>query len=238
MTGPAISPWLRIPVGLEEGPSGFTHVHSLTIPGCSATGSDTEDALRAFERVLPEWLDLLASLGEPIPAPSEEIEITVDEWIATEAAVSAGESDVLFRADLAPLTDADIRGGLALLGELRGRLLSRIRRASNQDLARGTGDGPDARAVLDELARAQWWVLTRLGASPLALVPERVVARLDTAMALIVERLTNLPADARDRAIELEGETWTPRKVLRRLLWIEWSLGGAAIRAIESGTAA
>ncbi len=238
MNGPPVSPWIRIPVGLEEGPSGYTHVHALTIPGCSATGSDTDDAIRAFETILPGWLDLLASLGEPMPLSTQEIEVAVDEWIATEAAVSSGESDVLFQADLAPLTDAEIRLGLALLGELRGRLLSRIRRASNEDLSRGTEDGPDARVVLDELARAQWWVLTRLGASPLALVPERVVARLDTAMALIVERLTNLPADARDRVLELEGESWTPRKVLRRLLWIEWSLGGAAIRAIESETAA
>jgi predicted RNase H-like HicB family nuclease len=238
MKDPVISPWTRIAVGLEEGPSGFTHAHALTIPGCSATGTDTDDALRSFQMILPEWLELLAAIGETIPPPSTEIEIAVDEWIATDAAVSGGESDVLFEADRVPLTDPGIRLGLSLLGSLRGRLLTHVRRASNEELARAMADGPDARLVLDELARAQWWTLTRLGASPLALVPERVVARLDTAMALVVERFTTLPANARNREIELEGELWTPRKVLRRLIWLEWNLGSTAIRAIEAGTAA
>jgi hypothetical protein len=116
---------------------------------------------------------------------------------------------------------------------MRAALLPHIRRAKDEDLARIPAGDTDVRMILDELARAQWWLLTRLGASPLGLIPERVVARLDTAMALVVDRLAQLPMDARDRVIEFDGEVWSPRKVLRRLVLLEATLGDLAIRAME-----
>lgn len=236
MTTPAPFDWTQIPVGLEEGDSGHIHVHALTIPGCVATGYGSDEALRAFHAALPEWLLLLADLGEPIPPRDSEIEITVDEWLTSTAEVSAGESHVLFAADRQPLADVDIQHGLAMLGTLRERLIPLIRHAANARLEGNSLAAPDARLILDEMARAQWWILTRLGASPLALVPDRVTSRLDTSMALIVQQLGHLPADARGRVIELDGELWSPRKVLRRLIWTEWALGGAAIRTLDAAS--
>ena len=70
----------------------------------------------------------------------------------------------------------------------------------------------------------------------MAEVPGHPIGRLDTAMALVVQQFTALPAGDRGRDLELEGERWTPRKVLRRLLWLEWSLGGAArLTLLEEG---
>lgn len=229
----SVSGWSRVSVGLEESDGGYVHAHALTIPGLVTTGFGAEDALREFERVLPRWFAFLSEAREPIPGPEVEIEIAVDEWVSTELAVAAGESDAFFDADRAPLTDAEIRLGLALLGGMRAALLPHIRRAKDEDLARIPAGDTDVRMILDELARAQWWLLTRLGASPLGLIPERVVARLDTAMALVVDRLAQLPMDARDRVIEFDGEVWSPRKVLRRLVLLEATLGDLAIRAME-----
>jgi hypothetical protein len=65
-------------------------------------------------------------------------------------------------------------------------------------------------------------------------VPDRLLGRLDTAMALVVQQLTNLDDDARERVLELDGEKWSPRKVVRRLLWLEWALGGAVLRAVDA----
>ncbi|MQA90123.1 MAG: hypothetical protein GEU90_07800 [Gemmatimonas sp.] len=226
----------RFPVGLEEAVDGATHVHSFSIPGCAATGSNKEAALEAFAPVLSTWIRYLSEQGEASVPGSDELEIVVEEWISTAADVSSGESQACFEADRAPIGADELLNGLQRIGTLRGQLVPLVRRMSNEQLERIGDPQYTLRTILDELARAQWWVLTRLGASPLAQVPEGVVARLDTAMALVVQVLANLPPQARNRTLELEGEEWTARKVLRRLLWLEWSLGAAAIHALRSET--
>jgi predicted RNase H-like HicB family nuclease len=220
-----------IPVGLEEGPDGATLVHALALPGCVGAGATRDEALAVFPRVLSAWLHFLASAGEPVPAADQELEIAVDEWIRTDANVAAGESDACFDADLRPLTAGDIDQALRRLGMLRGALLARIRRLPDAELDRAHGSWT-LRRTLEELARAQWWTLSRLGASPLGDAPDQTLGRLDTAMALVVQHLSHLPPEAWGGVLDLEGETWTPRKVLRRLLWLEWSAGRIAERII------
>jgi len=221
-----------ISVGLEEGADGAFLVHSLSPPGCVAGGATREEALASFEGELHTWLEDLVALGERLPAADAELQITVDDWVRTDANVEAGESTACFEEDLRPLDAAEIQAGLQRLGDLRGLLLTRIRRIPDAELDRAFGDGWTVRRTLDELARAQWWTLSRLGASPLAEIPVRTLARLDTAMALVVQQFTReVPKDP-GRALELEGEVWTPRKVMRRLLWLEWTLGRVARAAL------
>lgn len=218
----------RISVGLEEGTDGSILAHGLTLPGCAAWGATPPRAVAAFERALPEWLRLLAAAGEPPPPPDAELELCVDEWVRTDADVRAGASVACFAADLAALGEPEIAGGLRLLGELRGRLLTGLRRLPAAALDAESPAGWTARQILEELARATWWTLSRLGATPLAGLPASTLGRLDTAMALAVQQLAQLPPERRGTHLVLEGEAWTPRKVLRRLLWHEWALGRAA----------
>lgn len=229
-------------VGIEEGTDGAALVHSLGFPGCVAFGATPQEALDAYAEELTEWLAFRESVALPVPPREAELEIAVDEWVASAAAVDQGESEVCFEADLAPLTDAEISEGLHLLGDLRGRLLRALRTLPRGALEEMSGEGMTLRRIVDELARAQWWTLTRLGASPLAEIPESALGRLDTAMALVVQQLTGFARAERgaddgdgdgDAALEIEGEFWTPRKVLRRLLWLEWWLGKAALAALE-----
>ncbi|HSU15975.1 hypothetical protein [Longimicrobium sp.] len=232
----------RISIGLEQGADGYLWVHPLDAAGCAGVGASPGEALAAFERDLNEWLRFLASVGEPVPPPDAELEIAVDEWIETDAKTAIGESAALFAADLRALGDDELRHGVRLLGDLRGTLLARIRRIPR----RGVDAALDApaeggwtiRQVLEELARAQWWTLGRLGASPMAETPDSTIGRLDTAMALVVQHLGHLDADRRGARVELDGEEWTPRKVLRRLLWLEWTLGRAAAAALDHGESA
>lgn len=223
-------------VGLEEGPGGATLVHALSLPGCVAGGSTQEEALAAFPGILAAWLNVLERAGEPVPPKDAELQIAVDEWVTTDADVEAGESNACFDADLAPLSAADISRELRRLGDLRGLLLREVKRVPDAELDRGWGGEWTARRALEELARAEWWTLSRLGASPLAELPDRTIGRLDTAMALIVQAFTGMTEEDRGRVIEMEGETWTPRKVLRRLLWLEWTLGRLARAALREET--
>lgn len=213
------------PVGLEEGADGATRIHSFSLPGCTAEGATRDEALAAFPRALAGWLHALAAAGEPLPPAGAELEVHVEEWVRTQANVAAGESDVTFEDDLRPLSAEEATALLHRLGDLRRRLLERVRGLRPQELDAERPGGWTVRGALDELARAQWWLLTRLGASPLAEVPERTLGRLDTAMALVVQQFTTLGEEQRAAVLELDGEVWTARKVLRRLLAQEWALG-------------
>lgn len=224
---------LHIPVGLEQGPDGTVRAHALSLPGCSGLGRSPEAALETLAEELGRWYRVLASSGEPVPPVDAELELSVDEWIATGADVAAGESDVCFEWDRGVLSDAEIGAGLRRLGDVRGMLLARIRRYGDAALDRAFVGEWTVRRALEELSRAQWWTLSRLGASPLADPGQGTIARLDTSLALAVERLTHLPSEARDRLLVLDAEEWTPRRVLRRLLWLEWEIGRPAALALD-----
>lgn len=226
-----------ISVGLEEGRDGAILVHCLSLPGCVAGGGTREEALEELAREIGRWLHFLETVGEAVPPREVELEISVDEWVGSDSDVRAGVSSACFEADLVPLTHGEVTRQLRLLGDLRGPLLQQIRRSAAIHLDRVNASGWTVRRVLEELARAQWWTLTRLGASPMAEVPETTVGRLDTAMALVVQQMTGLSETERSRAVELDGEIWTPRKVLRRLLWLEWALGWSALAALEETVA-
>jgi hypothetical protein len=229
-------PETRISIGLEQGADGYLWAHPLGLAGCAAAGVTAEAAVGAFEGELVEWLRFVASAGGAVPPAEAELELAVDEWIETDAKVGEGESLALFAADVAALQDDEIARGMRLLGDLRGALLSTIRGIPRREvetaLDASAEGGWTVRQVLEELARAQWWTLSRLGASPMAGAADATLARLDTAMALVVQHLGHLPPERCALRLELDGEEWTPRKVLRRLLWLEWTLGRAALRAL------
>jgi hypothetical protein len=230
----------RIAIGLEEGADGALWAHPLGLAGCAAAGATPRAAVAAFERELVEWLSFVRDGGGAVPPADAELEIAVDEWIETDANVGAGESTALFAADVAALSDDDVDRGVRLLGDLRGPLLAAIRAVPRRDVEAALDASAEgewsARRVLEELARAQWWTLSRLGATPLGDAPDATLARLDTAMALVVRHLVELPPERRGLRLEMDGEEWTPRKVLRRLLWLEWTLGRAALRALGPQT--
>jgi predicted RNase H-like HicB family nuclease len=222
------------PAGLEEGADGSFLVHALTLPGCTAGGSTRDEALSSFQAVLSQWLTLLGSLGETLPPRDAELQITVDEWHRGDAAVADGESSVLLDADRQELTEGELLSLLHRLGDLRGNLLSRVRPLPDAALDSVWRGEWTARLALEELARSHWFTLSRLGSSSMAEVPDRTLPRLDTSMALVVQRFTELRPEARSSVTELEGELWTPRKVLRRLLWLEWTFGRIAIAALNN----
>lgn len=224
------------PVGLEEGADGATLVHALTLPGCVAAGGDRDAALAAFPSALAAWLHFLGSRGEAVPPPDGELEIAVEEWIRVDGP-STGTSAVLFDADRAPLTPPEIEIALQRLGDLRGQVLAELRAIPDAELDRLGASEWSPRTIAEELARAQWWTLTRLGASPMAEIPPRTLARLDTAMALVVQAFTDATVALDRPPVEIEGELWTPRRVLRHLLWLEWTLGESLLRALAPATA-
>ena len=229
---------VRFPVGLEQGSDGHWLVHSFTLPGCVAQGAERDAALDALPAALGTWLTWAASLGEVVPPPEAELEVAVDEWVETDAEIASGESTAIFDHDRAALADAEIDRALRWLGALRGRTLTRVKRLPPEQMDALHGGTWTVRRALEELAYSQWWTLSRLRLELFAEPPrDHTLARLDTAMAFVVRQMSHLAPEERDRVVEADdGELWTPRKVLRRLLWLEWSLGRAVERALLSRT--
>jgi hypothetical protein len=230
----------RVSVGVEQGVDGHCWAFALDGAGCAGAGASMEEAVEAFQHQYIEWLRFLQRVGEPVPPADAELEISVDEWASSDAKVAEGETTVLFTAEYRAITGDELQRGVRLLGDLRGRVLARIRAIPRREvdaaLDAPVKGGMAVRDVLEELARAQWWTLSRLGASPMAETPDATLGRLDTAMALVVQHLGHLEPERRDQWLELEGEEWTPRKVLRRLLWLEWTLGRAALGGLDAAT--
>ncbi|HYH83471.1 MAG TPA: hypothetical protein VEX86_26990 [Longimicrobium sp.] len=228
----------RVSVGVEQGADGHCWAFALDGTGCTGAGPSMEESVEAFQGQYMEWLRFLQRVGEPVPPADAELEIAVDEWVVTDARVSAGETTALFRAEYRALENDELQRGVRLLGDLRGRVLARIRQLPRRDvdaaLDAPVEGGMTVRDVLEELARAQWFTLSRLGATPMAGTPEATLGRLDAAMALVIQHLGHLDPGRRDLWLELDGEEWTPRKVLRRLLWLEWTLGRAALRGLDA----
>ncbi|HEU0013924.1 MAG TPA: hypothetical protein VFQ45_09590 [Longimicrobium sp.] len=223
---------LRVSVGLEQAPGKRLSAWALNVPGASGIGWTAEEAVADLELELGDWIRFFHSAGEPVPDEDEEIELAVDEWLLADEPEPDHPVPVIFDCDLEPLTRQDVERGLQRLGEMRRRLLARIRHEREDVLERRAGNGKTVRENLEELARMHWWTLSRLGASPMAEVPEKTVARLDTSMALVVQTLTMLPDEKRAQLLVLDNQEWTPRKVMRRLLWLEWILGNAALNGL------
>ena len=68
------------------------------------------------------------------------------------------------------------------------------------------------------------------------LPPAELALQLAELKCAAVAARADMPPDALvlgcDSVLELDGEVWTPRKVLRRLLWLEWALGESALQAM------
>src|SRR5690606_1364764 len=136
---------------------GTTVAHALSLPGCSAPDASPELALAGLEITLREWLSFLTATGERVPPESTELELSVDEWIATGTGTVSEPGEVCFAHDRLRLEPDEVDSGLRVLGALRGRILPHVRRVPEPELEAMGRPEWNVRVLLNELARAQWW---------------------------------------------------------------------------------
>ena len=74
--------------------------------------------------------------------------------------------------------------------------------------------------ILKHVASAEWWYLDRLGmAFPSDQLPSEPGGRLDKVRTHMVDILPSLAES--ELVVGIEGEFWSPRKLLRRAVWHE-----------------
>jgi hypothetical protein len=126
-----------------------------------------------------------------------------------------------FPYDWKPLTTPEIKRALSMLAWSRDDLLNPVLRLSQEKRdAEYPGERWSINGILGHIGGAEWWYLDRLGlAFPREQMPEEPQARLEKVHDYFSSTLPKL--DGVKKVVGVEGEFWSPRKVLRRALWHE-----------------
>jgi hypothetical protein len=127
-----------------------------------------------------------------------------------------------FRDDWKPLSEGDIERGLTMLRWSRDDLLHTVAGLGADQLDRQfEGERWSIRGILKHVAGAEWWYLDRLNLvnDGRDAMPKEPIERL----AWVRQKFTAALALLAEKELVLgkEGEFWSPRKLLRRVLWHE-----------------
>ena len=218
-------------VGIENNNEGARSIAwALEHPGCYVYGQDADSALGAFPAALRTYSNWI-SQHEPSWLRVQNVEVNVDgvwnnysinekfERVETGENLYAVES--WFQHDWKPLTSEEIERALKLLTWSRADLLKTIEGLSTEKLDQVyPGERWSIHGILRHLGGAEWWYMERLGrAFPQAKLPKTPMERLEKVRKAFLKALPEW--EGLKQVVGVDGEFWSPRKVLRRALWHE-----------------
>jgi len=214
-------------VGIER----WLHGHAIAwvhdYPGCYAYIEDPEQVFRVLPPAIQVYVAWIHQHGGDWLNPAHiEIKIT-ETWNQYtinkdfEFTDEGFDINAWFHHDWKPLKEDDINRGLNLLGWSRADLLETIQGLDENTFHKTY---PDERwsiwGILNHLGNAEWWILDRLGiAPPYDEIPKDAFQRLKVIRACTIEALPKLIGS--QKVVGVEGEFWSPRKLLRRTIWHE-----------------
>jgi predicted RNase H-like HicB family nuclease len=211
-------------VEIREDGSALAHV--LDLPGCSAAGATEAEALvRVASQIAPHYA-WLRRHDEYTPHVLGDATVVTKEVVRLGAPGQRGGA--FFSAAAVPVTNEDLDWYLALLDWAYADLL-----ASAQAWESAAVVEPDrcaARAVVQQVAQGQVWLISRLEEQPrVPLVDQLPGTPLDRLRQVWQASLARLRAASdveRTRILEHDGERWSLRKVLdRSILLVIQALG-------------
>jgi uncharacterized damage-inducible protein DinB len=218
--------------GIENNNEGRSIAWALEHPGCFAYGVNADGAVLNLEGALSRyagWI-LRHTTRTWLSFVDTEIEIVIngtwDVYYINDNLDKATEADgynvnSFFPYDWKPLTAFDIKHGLDMLTWSREDLLKSVLGLSPEKRdAMYPGERWSINGILGHVGGAEWWYLDRLGlAFPHEQMPEEPLARLEKVRKHFASTLNKL--DGLKQVIGVDGEFWSPRKLLRRALWHE-----------------
>jgi predicted RNase H-like HicB family nuclease len=199
---------------------GQTLAHVLDLPGCFSRGDTPHAALDRLFLAIPAYWDWLRSHGVAAPPPNlvGPVTLGVVELIRGSAPQGAGERGALFEVELEPATETQITTCLTRLAYSRADLLSLLDPLSPEAWAAPQADGRTLAERIADLAEAERWYTRRLGPMPRLRPTRHMLDRLAAVRAAAQARLTSLSEEECATVYIVDGERWTVRKVLRRML--------------------
>jgi hypothetical protein len=218
-----------IRVGVENNMDGRSLAWALDFPGCFADGPDaTTSLVRLPQRLLAYETWVGSHTGQPWFILGDFDIRLVEAWdgyfINNDLEVIESgdgiEVNAWFRDDWRPFTAEETSRGAQLLSWTRADLQALVKDLSEDVLDKTyPGERWSINGILRHIANAEWWYLSRIGLTEGANWPKDTHARLKAARDRLVEALPDLAGSKIVTGID--GELWSPRKLLRRILWHE-----------------
>jgi hypothetical protein len=218
-------------IGIENNNDDRTIAWALDHPGCFAYGQDSEEAQKNFPQAARDYRTWIA--GHEEPWLDDEVDVAVEEifdvyfinpsFERAERGKDTYMVESFFVHDWKPLRPHEIEHALKLLAWSRADLMSLVEGLDGEKRSRMY---PNERWAIDGILKhvggAEWWYQERIGypfPEDEADVPSDPFERLQVVRDHFNSLLPRL--DGVSKVVGLDGEVWSPRKVLRRALWHE-----------------
>lgn len=220
---------MKFEIGIENNFEGHSLAWILGHPGCYSTGVDGPAALAAVPQAIAEYSTWIATRnngtswvdGSQIElAPAEQWEVySINEQF--DLAETGYEVNAWFHHDWKPLTELEIERALQLLSWTRADLLSVVANLDNQALhTTFPGERWPIGRILQHVGGSEWWYLDRLGlGGGQESLLDDPLERLAFVRGQMIEVLPRLGGST--QVVGVDGEFWSPRKVVRRAVWHE-----------------
>jgi uncharacterized damage-inducible protein DinB len=220
---------MHIRIGLENNIEGRTLAWALDYPGCFAYGADEPEALIRMTRALLKYEIWIKDHTPESWVDFSDLDIRVVERFDTfhmndnYCLVPEGqgyEINAWFHDDWRPLGAKEVEQALKIFTWQREELLGGVSTLAHDILEmERAGERWTIIGIMKHIANAELWYLSRLGLAPferdsLASDPED---RLNQTAALVEDQFQQLVDSV--KVLGIDGEFWSPRKVLRRTLW-------------------
>jgi hypothetical protein len=215
---------MQIRVGLENNIEGRSLAWVLDHPGCFAYGKDGPEAILRVPQALityREWIGEKTSHSWLSGLQDFDIALVeVFECYNNRLGDREIEINACFQGDSRLLTATEIEQASLLLTWSRDdleQLVSPLTRLQREQ--KFTDERWSINGVMRHVANANWWYLDRFNLAAIARdqLSDDPLERVNQMHELL---LNSLPAlRNRSGTLEVEGETWSARKVLRRAIW-------------------
>jgi predicted RNase H-like HicB family nuclease len=205
-------------VYLESNRLGRTMAHVAQLPGCIVRAQTADRAIDLVETAIAQHLDWLGHhSGVSLPAPVSFTSRIAGQYDGG-AASGSGSRVALLPPDRWPLDDAELQRYLRRMAYSRHDLLEMTSLPRDVLAAPGPGGQRPIREILQHVAAAEQWYLTRLFQVARFPAQRTVLLRLHVVREAADRLLAASDLTLSDQVVENGGEAWTLRKVLRRFL--------------------
>jgi predicted RNase H-like HicB family nuclease len=177
--------------------------HVPALPGASARGQTIEEAKENIRLAIEQYLSLLRNVGEPVPKADEPILLEFEET-----------EETTFVTDYDPMLPNELETLFRWMAISRQELMDMLR-CMPQEMWdwRPSEDAWSVAQIICHLAESDLWYTDRLKQWP-----EAPLYRLAATRGIALERLRAVPETERGKVVHHQGEDWTMRKVIRRML--------------------
>jgi hypothetical protein len=222
---------MRIDVGVENNFDGRSLAWALDFPGCFFYGRDASEAVIGLPRALLDYQAMIAKHTRDPWVRLDDFDVRLVEAVEDrfvdknyQYAPEGHLVQAFFRHDWKPLTRLETERALLILEWSREELLELMGGMDESQLSyQPEGERWSLEGIAAHVATAEWWLLDRLDMAaavlPRASLSGTAVERMAQTRAIVEKILPELAG--MDRVVGKEGELWSPRKVVRRMLWHE-----------------